>query len=395
MSIIRPQFSTLLLAFTLLALSGCFSMEQDEVLEPSPVQVSVMTLQPQDLRQIKALPGRVSAFRSAEIRAQVSGILQHRLFEQGADIAKGTVLYQINAAPFQAEVDSAAAALAKAEAVAKRAALEANRLAQLHKTGVVSRQHYDDAVSLHAQAIADVSLAKATLNRRKLDLQFARVEAPIAGRIDQTLVSEGALVSPTDATPLARIQQIDQVYVDVRLSAELLPALQQSLVANPLGAASATSVETTLPIEILSSSGEPTGMHGRALFVGSEVDSGTGDVLLRVLVQNPKHHLLPGLYVQARVQLAYYQDALFVPQQAVSRINGQATVWLLDGQSRVQAVAISVAELVDGQFRVDAGLTAGQQLVVEGTERLSPSLQVNAQSWPVAVSRQQTSSLMR
>lgn len=365
-----PKFSVLLGAILLLVLAGCNDTTQINEATPT-VAVSVLTLTAQDRLQTQDFPGRVAAVRVAEIRAQVNGIVQTRLFEQGMDIAAGTVLYQINSAPFQAEVDSAAAALNKAQAVAKRAGLEVKRLATLNARAVVSRQLYDDAVSLHEQALADVDLAKATLQRRRLDLQFSKVAAPIAGRIDQTLVSEGALVSPNDAMPMARIQQIDQVYVDVRVSASMLPTLQQIAVA-------ATSASM---VDIVDSKGVALNIQGRVMFTGSEVDSGTGDVLVRVLVDNPKRQLLPGMYVQARLPLATYQDTLFVPQQAVSRVRGQPTVWLMDAKQQVAAVPVAIAELIDDHYRVTGGLTAGQQLVVEGIEKLTPSAQVMAHPW--------------
>ena len=362
---------SMLLASTLLTLTGCAPDAPIEQM-PAPVPVSVMVLNTKDLRLTDDLPGRVAAVRSAEIRAQVSGVVRRRLFEQGADVAAGTVLYQINPAPFQAEVDSAAAVLQKAEAAQARSTLEAKRLAALTQKGVISRQAYDDAQSLQHQAAADVALAKAALQRRRLDLQFASVEAPIAGHIDQTLISEGALVGPADSTPMARIQQIDQVYVDVRLPAAVLDTLYQQ---------SALS-QAPMPVEILSSSGTPLGMQGQILFSGINVDTGTGDVLLRVLVDNPDHRLLPGLYVKARLTLAHYKEALYVPEQAVSRVAGQPMVWLLDGQNAVQPVSVVLAELIDGHYRVVSGLRAGQQLVVAGSERLSPSQQVVARPWP-------------
>tara|TARA_Y100001937_G_scaffold11604_1_gene14394 strand:+ start:2778 stop:3902 length:1125 start_codon:yes stop_codon:yes gene_type:complete len=360
----------MLLASTLLTLTGCAPDAPIEQM-PAPVPVSVMVLNTKDLRLTDDLPGRVAAVRNTEIRAQVSGVVQRRLFEQGADVTAGTVLYQINPAPFQAEVDSAAAALQKAEAAQARSTLEAKRLAALTQKGVISRQAYDDALSLQHQAAADVALAKAALQRRRLDLQFASVEAPIAGRIDQTLISEGALVGPADSTPMARIQQIDQVYVDVRLPAAVLDTLYQQ---------SALS-QAPVPVEILSSSGTPLGMQGQILFSGINVDTGTGDVLLRVLVDNPEHRLLPGLYVKARLTLAHYKEALYVPEQAVSRVAGQATVWLLNGKNEVQPVSVELGELIDGHYRVVSGLSMGQPLVVEGIERLIPSMQVEARPW--------------
>jgi multidrug efflux system membrane fusion protein len=348
---------------------------------PPPVAVSVMTLEPGELLLSKDLSGRVKAVRNAEIRAQVSGIVQRRLFEQGAEVKAGDVLFQINPAVFQADVDSAAAALERTRVVQKRAHHEVQRLAPLMRAGTVSRQVYDDAVAQRDQAVADVSQAKATLARHKLNLQFARVEAPISGRIDQALVSEGALVSPTDTTAMARIQQIDQVYVDVRLPASMLEDIRQQ----------AASDGTKPAVEILNSDGKPLGIQGHILFSGIEVDAGTGDVLLRVLAENPQHRLLPGLYVRARVPRAYYPAALTVPQEAVTRAAGDASVWVLDAEGQVQPVAIEVGELSGRYYRLVSGLSAGQQVVIEGIERLSPAAQVVAHPWQNAVGSQQLS----
>lgn len=374
----------LVVGIAVLGLVGCDSAVQGEE-TTAPVQVSVMTLKNEELLVTKDLPGRVAAVRSAEIRAQISGIVQGRLFEQGAEITSGTVLFQINPAPFKADVDIAAAALQRAEAVWIRARQEADRLASLIQTKAVSQQMHDDAISLRDQAAADVAQTKATLARRQLDLQFASVEAPISGRIDEALVSEGALVSPTDATPMARIQQINQVYVDVRLPASMLEAMRQL----------ASSGLPELAVEILSSGGEPLGMQGHILFSGIQVDAGTGDVLLRVLVDNPQHRLLPGLFVKARIPQAYYPTTLNVPQQAVTRKAGQSQVWVLDEQAKVQPVAVKVDELVAGRYHVVFGLTAGQQIVVEGIERLSPAAQVNARPWQPSVVPQQLSAVVR
>ncbi len=282
-------------------------------------------------------------------------------------------------APFKADVDSAAAALQRAEAVLARARIQIDRLVPLLRTEAISRQTYDDAVSQRDQAAADVAQAKATLARHQLNLQFASVEAPIAGRIDQALVSEGALVSPTDATPMARIQQIDQVYVDVRQPASVLDTLRQQ----------AGSTTPELAVAILGSDGKPLGMQGRILFSGIEVDAGTGDVLLRVLVDNPERRLLPGLYVQARIPRAHYANALSVPQQAVVRTSGQTSVWVLDDQGQAQQIPVKTGELVARHYRIASGLSAGQQVVIEGIDRLTPGAQVIAHPWQSpAVSQQ-------
>ncbi len=375
---VKQRYAGALLAvIAAFGLAGCDVAPQEQE-APAPPQVSVLTLTGRELVISEDLSARVAALRSADIRAQISGIVQRRLFEQGAEISAGTVLFQINPAPFKADVDSAAAALQRAEAVLARARIQIDRLQPLLRTDAISRQTYDDAISQRDQAAADVAQARATLVRHQLNLQFASVEAPIAGRIDQALVSEGALVSPTDATPMARIQQIDQVYVDVRQPASVLESLRQQ----------AGSTAPELAVEILGSNGTPLGMQGRILFSGIEVDAGTGDVLLRVLVDNPERRLLPCLYVQARIPRARYANALTVPQQAVVRTSGQTSVWVVDGQGQAQLVPVNTAELVNSQYRIASGLSAGQQVVIEGIDRLTPGVQVIASPWlPPAVSQ--------
>ncbi|WP_043821239.1 efflux RND transporter periplasmic adaptor subunit [Aeromonas veronii] len=378
MMFVKQRYAGALLAvIAAFGLAGCDVAPQEQE-APARPQVSVLTLTGRELVISEDLPARVTALRSADIRAQISGIVQRRLFEQGAEISAGTVLFQINPAPFKADVDSAAAALQRAEAVLARARIQIDRLKPLLRTDAISRQTYDDAISQRDQAAADVAQARATLARHQLNLQFASVEAPIAGRIDQALVSEGALVSPTDAIPMARIQQIDQVYVDVRQPASVLESLRQQ----------AGSTAPELAVEILGSNGTPLGMQGRILFSGIEVDAGTGDVLLRVLVDNPERRLLPGLYVQARIPRARYANALTVPQQAVVRTSGQTSVWVVDGQGLAQLVPVNAAELVNSQYRIASGLSAGQQVVIEGIDRLTPGVQVIASPWqPPAVSQ--------
>ncbi|WP_323894875.1 efflux RND transporter periplasmic adaptor subunit [Aeromonas veronii] len=378
MMFVKQRYAGALLAvIAAFGLAGCDAAPQEQE-TPALPQVSVLTLTGRELVISEDLPARVAALRSADIRAQISGIVQRRLFEQGAEISAGTVLFQINPAPFKADVDSAAAALQRAEAVLARARIQIDRLKPLLRTDAISRQTYDDAVSQRDQAAADVAQARATLARHQLNLQFASVDAPIAGRIDQALVSEGALVSPTDATPMARIQQIDQVYVDVRQPASVLESLRQQ----------AGSTAPELTVEILGSNGTLLGMQGHILFSGIEVDAGTGDVLLRVLVDNPERRLLPGLYVQARIPRARYANALTVPQQAVVRTSGQTSVWVVDGQGQAQLVPVNTAELVNSQYRIASGLSAGQQVVIEGIDRLTPGGQVTASPWqPPAVSQ--------
>jgi multidrug efflux system membrane fusion protein len=368
----RQDFSRiLLLGVVVFGLAACGPAAEEEP-AAAALQVSLMTLEAHPLTVSEDLPGRVAAFRSAEVRAQIGGIVHRRRFEQGSEVKAGSVLFQINPAPFAAEVDSAAAALQRTEVTLTRATIQVDRLAPLMQAEAVSRQAYDDAVALRDQAAAELAQAKATLARRRLDLQFASVEAPISGRIDQALVSEGALVAPGDSSPMARIQQIDQVYVDVRQSAAALDSLRRQAGAAALAA------------DILDGEGKPMELSGRILFSGIEVDAGTGEVLLRILVDNPQRRLLPGMYVRARIARAHYPAALSVPQQAVQRRGNQASVWVVDARGRAQPRAIELGELLGRRYRVVSGLSAGEQVAIEGIERLSPDAPVVTRAWQPA-----------
>ncbi len=372
-----PQYVPQLGAWiALAALAGCGGAEPEASM-PAPI-VAVMTVASATLELTEDLPGRVAPVRIAEIRPQVAGIVQRRLFEQGTEVRAGQPLFQINPAPFKADLDTAAAAMQRAEAALARARTQAARLQPLAEAEAVSGQVYDDAVSQRDQAAADLAQARATVARRQLDLKFATVEAPISGRIDQALVTEGALVNSGDSSPMARIQQIDQVYVDVRRPASSLEALREALSARNAGSSNG------MPVEVLRSSGDPYDVKGRILFSGVNVDAGTGDVLLRVLVDNPQRQLLPGMFVRARVPHTRYGHALTVPQQAVVRVGGQPQVWTIDekGQARLQHVELG--ELVDRRYRIRTGLSAGQKVAVEGMERLAEGAAVTAQDWKPA-----------
>lgn len=354
-------------------LAGC---DQPEPEGPPPLPlVAATTLTTSSLELTEDLPGRVAAVRVAEIRPQVSGIVQRRMFEQGTEVRAGQPLFQINPAPFRADADTAAATLQRAEAALARAQVETARLQPLVKTDAISHQVYDDAASQRDQAAADVAQARAMLARRQLDLTFATVEAPISGRIDQALVTEGALVNSGDNDPMARVQQIDQVYVDVRRPAASLEALREALTTQKANSGNG------LPVTVLRTNGEPYATKGRILFSGVNVDASTGDVLLRVLMDNPQRQLLPGMFVRARVPHMSYADALTIPQQAVVRVGGQPLVWVLDASNHAHLKSVELGEMVDRHYRIRAGLSAGQKIVVEGMERLSDGAEVIAQDW--------------
>jgi multidrug efflux system membrane fusion protein len=364
----------LVLALTMAAmLAGCDRPAPAEE-APAPT-VAAMRLTASRLDLSQELPGRVAALRSAEIRAQVGGIVQRRLFEQGSEVRAGQPLFQIDPAPFRAELETAAATLQRAEAVLARASVQTTRLQPLVDAEAISRQSYDDAVALRDQAAADVAQARAILARRQLDLQHATVAAPIPGRIEQALVTEGALVGSGDSTPMARIAQIDQVYVDVRLPAASLEIMRKVL-------APRKATDGGIAVTILRADGEPYDVKGRILFSGFNVDTGSGDVLLRVLVDNPQRLLLPGMFVRARVPLASHADALMLPQQAVVRVAGQPRVWVVDQNNRVQQKPVELGELVDRRYRVNSGVQVGQRVVVEGVERLAEGGAAIVTDWP-------------
>lgn len=372
------------------ALTACEPVEQS--LDPSPIRVSVVTLDPMKLVLTDDLPSRVAPLQVAEIRPQVSGIVQHRLFEQGTDVKAGQPLFDINPEPFRAEVETAEAALQKAEAELAHARTQSARLESLVQADSVSRQTYDDAIAKRQQAIAEVAQARATLSRRRLDLNFSTVVSPIAGRIDQALITEGALVTRDDRSPMARVQQIDQVYVDVRRPASSLNTLQDAMAKQP-------DLTAGLPVTIIGRHGTPYEVSGHLLFSGVNVDINTGDILLRVLVNNPHRRLLPGMFVRARIPYARYDKALTVPQQSVVRIGGQPYVWVVDAHQHATLVSVQLGELVAGYYlvknsqvknsrvttdHVNTGLAVGQKVVVEGVERLSEGVEVSATQWSMA-----------
>ncbi len=364
---------------TPVALVAAFALAMTACSRPEPTveavpRVSVVTVGPQVVQRDDELPGRVAAVRTAQIRAQVGGIVQRRMFEQGAEVHAGEPLFQIDPAAFRADVDSALAALQRSEAALGRSRLQSQRLQALAAAQAVSQQHRDDASAEHEQARAAVNEARAILARRQLDLRYATVSAPIDGRIDQALVTEGALVGVADAEPMAVVQQIDQVYVDVRQPASQLQSLQRS------------AVDGELPVTIIGAAGTPLPERGRLLFSGVNVDARTGDVILRILVDNPERQLLPGMYVRARVPRGAPAIALLLPQQAVLRsAGGQAYAWVIAADGKAVIRTLEVDGSVNRQWLVRHGLKAGEKVVVEGQERLQEGVLVDPRDWQVPV----------
>lgn len=365
----RPfgTFQILFLLLTALCLAGCGQDKPDgaaaQVGAP-PALVTVLSVKPETVILVDELPGRVAAFRTAEIRPQVGGILEKRLFDQGSEVKAGQALFQINSDVFKADVGSAAAALQRVEAGLVRSQGKFDRAKQLVTSNAISREAYDDAAADVAQAKASVAEAQATLQRKQLDLAFATVRAPIAGRTGQALVSEGALASVSSTSALATIQQIDKVYVDVRQPATQIDVIREAAQSGQLDDAS------KVPVAIFAANGKAYPVKGRALFSDISVDPGTGNVTVRVEVKNPDRILLPGMYVRARMPRGVRHNALLVPQEAVVRdADGKPQLVIVDDRKRVARRAVALGEIVDRRYIVTSGLQAGETVVVQGQER--------------------------
>lgn len=309
-----------------LLMQGCGSKEAAQP-ETPPAKVSVLNIQPQSVNFSENLPARVQAFRTAEIRPQVGGIIEKVLFTQGSEVKAGQALYKINSETFQADVNSNRASLNKAEAEVARLKVQLERYQQLLPSNAISKQEVSNAQAEYRQALADVSQMKALLTRQNLNLQYATVRAPISGRIGQSFVTEGALVGQGDSNKMATVQQIDKVYVDIKQSISEYERLQTALQNGEL---SANDQKT---FRISNSHGQPYNVTARMLFEDINVDPETGDVTIRIEVNNPERKLLPGMYVRVDINRASVPQALLIPAQAIQRnINGEPQVYVINAK---------------------------------------------------------------
>lgn len=344
---------------------------------PAPA-VGVLTVERAPLaRSSGQLPGRTRAFRLAEIRPQVSGIVMERLFEEGQIVERGQALYQIDPAMYEVSVSQAEAALMTARADAEVAAVREGRIASLRDSDAVSQQDYDDIKLALSQAEAAVLSAQAALRSAQISLDYTRVYAPITGQISQSLVTEGALVTANQAQALAVVTQLDPIYVDVMQSSDEHFRMRTGLAARQ-------DESGDIPVALTLSDGSVYAHQGELQFSSVYVSESTGSVQLRALFDNPDQHLLPGMFVHADLQLGQEQ-ALLVPQQAAQRSNdGSMTVWRLASDNTVSQVPVTVERAVGNQWLLRDGLDPGDRIVVDGFQRLEPGIEVN----PVAVQSQ-------
>ncbi|MGB7512167.1 MAG: efflux RND transporter periplasmic adaptor subunit [Pelodictyon phaeoclathratiforme] len=347
---------------------GASEQRQESGMKP---EVSVVTMKPELLVLTKELPGRTSAVRMAEIRPQVSGIVTKRFFVEGSLVQQGQQLYQIDPATYKATCNSAKASLSKAEANVISLQAKAGRYEELVKIGGVSQQEYDDAKASLAQARADVAMARSEVAAAAINLDYTRVMSPISGRIGQSKVTEGALVNANQADPLAVVQQLDQIYVDVSQSSGELIQLRQRH-QGQVGDSSAGSA----PVELLVD-GKPKGEPGTLKFSDVTVNPSTGTVLLRILFTNPGNEILPGMFVHARLEQWREENAILVPQKSVSRsADGSVSVWVVGPDGKANPRPIIVTEVVGERWLVSSGLKAGEKVVYEGIMKIQPGMAV-------------------
>ncbi|ECI5745847.1 multidrug efflux RND transporter periplasmic adaptor subunit AcrA [Salmonella enterica subsp. enterica] len=357
-----------------LALTGCDDNQDQQGGQQMP-EVGVVTLKTEPLQITTELPGRTVAYRIAEVRPQVSGIILKRNFVEGSDIEAGVSLYQIDPATYQATYDSAKGDLAKAQAAANIAELTVKRYQKLLGTQYISKQEYDQALADAQQATAAVVAAKAAVETARINLAYTKVTSPISGRIGKSSVTEGALVQNGQASALATVQQLDPIYVDVTQSSNDFLRLKQELANGSLKQENGKA-----KVDLVTSDGIKFPQSGTLEFSDVTVDQTTGSITLRAIFPNPDHTLLPGMFVRARLQEGTKPTALLVPQQGVTRTpRGDATVLVVGADNKVETRQIVASQAIGDKWLVTDGLKAGDRVVVSGLQKVRPGAQVKVQ----------------
>ena len=358
----------------ILLLAGCSPSDEQKGPPPKKVaEVGVVEIAPGTQPIVTELPGRTTARMIAEIRPQVSGIIQERAFVEGANVKAGDLLYRIDPSLYQAEVASAQAALEKAEANLKSIQVKAERYAELIKINAVSKQDYDDAQAAQKQAQADIALARAALETARINLGYTRITAPISGRVETSVITPGALVTANQTAALTTVQQLDPIYVDVTQPSSELLRLKRDLASGKLKRIGRDEAR----IKVLLEDGTEYPHPGRLSFSGVTVNPTSGAITLRAILPNPEGMLLPGMYVRAQLEEAVDESAILVPQQSVTRTaKGEALVLVVNAQNKVEQRPVEVSRAVGSQWMVDAGLQAGDHVVVDGFQNIRPGDEV-------------------
>ena len=358
-----------------LALTGCDDKPAQQGAGQQAPEVGIVTLKSEPLQITTELPGRTSAFRIAEVRPQVSGIILKRNFTEGSDIEAGVSLYQIDPATYQASYESAKGDLAKAQAAAKIAQVTLNRYQKLIGTNYISQQDLDTAQADAMQANAAVVAAKAAVETARINLAYTKVTSPISGRIGKSAVTEGALVQSGQTTALATVQQLDPIYVDVTQSSNDFLRLKQELESGTLKQENGKA-----KVELIASNGEKLPQTGTLEFSDVTVDQTTGSITLRAIFPNPNQSLLPGMFVRARLEEGTNPNALLVPQQGVTRTpRGDASVMVVGEGDKVEQRQITAAQAIGDKWLVTEGLKTGDRVIVTGLQKVRPGAQVKVQ----------------
>lgn len=337
-------------------------------------QVSVVTLKPQSVTLTRELPGRVSAYLVAEVRPQVSGVVKRRLFTEGGTVKAGEPLYELDDAIYRAQYNSARATLQKTRATQEAARLTASRAAELVKIDAVSAQDNDNAIAALGQAEADVAAAQAAVDSSAVNLAFAHIVSPISGRIGKSSVTQGALVTADQTAAMATVQQLDPVYVDVNQSSGEWLQLKQEIEAGRVQAGAAGA-----PTKIVLENGVTYAAEAKLQFADVTVDPTTGNFLLRAIVANPDHVLMPGMYVRAIVGEGVLPQGLLAPQRGVTRdAKGGATALVVGRDDKVEARDVRVSRTIGDQWLVENGLAAGDRVIVAGLQKVRPGMAVKA-----------------
>jgi membrane fusion protein (multidrug efflux system) len=348
---------------------------------PPPAEVGVIVVAPKAVGLATELPGRLEASRVAQVRARAAGILLKRLFKEGSDVKAGQALFTIDAAPYQANAASARAVLARAQANATQATAQAERYKPLMEANAISKQDYINAVAAQKTAEADVASAKASVESAQINLGYASVTSPISGRIGRALVTEGALVGQGEATQLAVVQQINPIYVNFTQSTTDVLRLRKAVESGQFKRAGADGASVRVVLEDGSDYPQP----GKLLFSDLTVDPTSGQITLRAEVPNPSGILLPGMYVRVRLEQAQAEAGIVVPQQAVTRGSTGDTVMVVSPDGKVLPRPVKIGASIDGQWVVLDGLKTGEQVMVDGFQKLRGNAPVKAVPWqPVA-----------
>ena len=378
---VRRQPLVVVAALSLL-LAGCGKGgEAPGGTSPPPAQVGVVTVKQGDVGLVTELPGRLEASRVAQVRARAAGILQKRLFREGSDVKAGQPLFSIDAAPYAAAAASAKAGQARAEANLAQASALAERYKPLVEANAISKQEYANAVASQKQAEADVAVGKASVQTASINLGYASVTAPISGRIGRALVTEGALVGQGEATQLAVIQQINPMYVNFTQSASEVMKLRAAMESGQFKRASGVDAAS---VRIVLEDGTEYSQPGRLLFSDLTVDATTGQVTLRAEVPNPGGQLLPGLYVRVRLEQAQATNAITLPQQAVTRTAQGDTVMVVGTDGKVTPRPVKIGSAKGAQWVVLEGLKTGEQVMVDGFQKLKGNAPVKPVPWQAA-----------